>query len=141
MLSACSFPAPTPLPPRQTYTFQPNVAGLAAQQWRPGDKVPVRWAVIPDQLITTTASSGTTYTLTMSLVGPVTSKQEAIDQVAAIKYLDSDRIGTSNWTAKLPEGALKLPPDAQPGQYAIVQDLETLGSKQQAVTMIEVVEK
>ncbi|HMA37250.1 MAG TPA: hypothetical protein VKY74_22535 [Chloroflexia bacterium] len=143
LLAACADPSTpavstaVPAAPDQRFTFRLETTSLLNQTWHAGDNLPLSWAPAIDP--TTTGAPLTPITLTLDLLGPVPSKQEAKSFIKnGAPVLKSAMTKTDNETNHAVSNALGLPPNLTPGLYALVQHIDIAGTRSQLVYLITV---
>lgn len=155
-LVGCTSPAPSPTPPIShtptgvaassqgskivDYSYRLDVSSLVAQDWHPGDSLPLKWEAL--DAYGDAIGPAVPLTLTVTLSGPAASKEEAVQQLrSGNQEAASNVILIDNATSKVPANELRLPDDLLPGMYSLTQTIETASSKEEATTTISVVSK
>lgn len=124
------------LPEMYTWTFASDLESLANQEWKPGESIPVRWKLISDSM---TTRPSVPITLTISVLGPISSKEEVYDLIdQGTTPIVTNQVVVNDQTAFLKPRTMKLPPDMLSGTYGVIAYVEMAGIKTTTFTVTEV---
>ena len=106
----------------QTYGYTADVSQAISQNWHPGDTLLIKWTAKTYQIVTD--PNPLQLKLSLQLVSPFVSKQDALDQPNKAPIASSSSIQTNDWSSQTFTSTITLPTDLAPGDYLLTQQTE-----------------